>query len=141
MGCRSSGILVTECPEGLASVPKEKPSSVQPFEAKIAEDGTAFQKGHTPDIHVSFVEAQQACQKTTIDGQSLTDQSRNGNGGGGGIYPWGQSHEERCILDSPKTHGTWETARPEVWKSVSVNMESMIKSGMRGRVDRKIYHS
>ena len=116
IGCGSNSILSTECPEGLASVPKENPEfCVQPFEAKIAEDGTtASQKGHTPDIHVSFVEAQEACQKTTIDGQSLglINHTEWKMAGGGGIYPWGQSHEERCILDSPKTHGTWKTVQP-----------------------------
>ena len=97
----SNGILSTTCPEGLAAVPKGNPEfCVHPFEAKIVEDGTAVsQKGRTPDIHVSFVEAQEACQKTTIDGQSLRliNHTEWKMAGGGGIYPWGESHEERCI--------------------------------------------
>ena len=116
IGCGSSGILVADCPEGLTSVPKENPEfCVQPFEAKISEDGTAVsQKDQTPDIHVSFVEAQEVCQKTTIGGRSLglINHMEWKLAGGGGIYPWGESHEERCILDSPKTHGIWKTVQP-----------------------------
>ena len=116
IGCGSNGILSTECPEGLASVPHENPAfCVQPFEAKIIEDGTAVsQQGQTPDIHVSFVEAHEACQKTMVDGEplGLINHTEWKKAGGGGTYPWGESHEARCILDSAKTHGTWSTVQP-----------------------------
>ena len=116
MGCGSHGLLSKDCPEGLASVPLENPEfCMQPFEAKIAENGTALcEQGQVPDIHVSFVEAQEACQKTIIDGRPLRliNHTEWKRAGGGGTYPWGESHEERCILDSPKTHGTWKTVQP-----------------------------
>ena len=48
--CVSSSSSSKTCAEGLASVPKENPEfCVQPFEAKIVEDGTAVSKqGQTP---------------------------------------------------------------------------------------------
>ncbi len=116
MGCGSRGTLSQECPEGFASVPQETLEfCVQPFEAKISEDGTAvFEQGQVPDIHVSFVAAQEACQKTIVGGRplGLINHTEWKRAGGGGTYPWGESHEERCILDSPKTHGTWKTVQP-----------------------------
>ena len=115
-GCGSNGILSNYCPEGLASVPQKNPSfCVQPFEAKVAEDGTAVsQKSQTPDIHVSFIEAKEACLKTVVDGQplALINHTEWKMAGGNGKYPWGEDHQERCILDSPKTHGMWKTVQP-----------------------------
>ena len=58
---------------GLASVPNTEPEfCVQPFEAKIAEDGIAVsKKGQTPDVSVSLFKARIACEKTLVNGKPM----------------------------------------------------------------------
>ena len=106
IGCTDS-----VCPNGLVPVSKDAPEfCVQPFEAKIAEDGTTVaKKGQTPDIHVSLEEAKAACSRS---GLSLINHNEWLQAGGGKRYPWGETHEERCVLDTPKTHGVWKSVQP-----------------------------
>ena len=111
------GSLSRDCPEGLVPVPTSNPEfCVQPYEAFILDDGTASNKqGTTPDIHVSFVEAQEACRNTIIDGQSmrLINHQEWKQAGGHRPYPWGDAYAaKKCILDSPETHGQWATVQP-----------------------------
>ena len=116
IGCNSNALFSRQCPEGFASVPQENPGfCVQPFEASITEEGAALSvQGNIPDVNVSFVAAQEACQKTVLGGDSLRviNHREWKLAGGGGTYPWGESHEERCVLDSPKMHGTWKDVQP-----------------------------
>ena len=116
IGCGSNGFLSKECPEGFASIPRENPEfCVQPFEASITEDGIAVSKqGQVPDVNVSFVAAQETCQDTIVDGRTLglINHTEWKRAGGGGTYPWGEEHADRCVLDSPNTHGTWKSVQP-----------------------------
>ena len=116
IGCDSYDIFSRQCPEGFASVPKENPEfCVQPFEATITDVGTALsQNGNIPDVNVSFVAAQEACQNTILDGRSLRviNHTEWKRAGGNRTYPWGETHEERCALDSPKMHGVWKDIQP-----------------------------
>lgn len=106
-----------DCPEGLVPVPTTDPEfCVQPYEAFVEDDGTASsQQGATPDIHVSFVEAQEACRNTIIDGQPmrLINHQEWKQAGGHRPYPWGDAYAaNKCVLDSPETHGQWATVQP-----------------------------
>ena len=124
IGCNSNTVFSRQCPEGLASVLQDHLEfCVQPFEASITEEGIALSvQGNTPDVNVSFVVAQETCQKTVLGGHSLRviNHREWKLAGGGGTYPWGEEHEERCVLDSPKMHGAWNHVQP------SGSMESCV---------------
>lgn len=115
LSCLFSSCTIKTCPDGFVSVPNfESEFCVQPFEAVIAEDGTVVsQQGNIPDVNVSFVAAQAACQKTEIRGRSLRliNHTEWKLAGGGKTYPWGDNNDERCVLDSPKMHGTWQSVQ------------------------------
>lgn len=116
LGCGSLDPFSNHCPEDLVSVPQENPEfCVQPYESAIAEDGTVFsRRGQQPNIHVSFTAAKEACLGTKLNGRSLQliNHSEWKRAGGGGTYPWGEEYQERCVLDSPKMHGTWKEVQP-----------------------------
>ena len=116
IGCNSNIVFSRQCPEGLASVSQGHPEfCVQPFEASITEEGIALSVlGNTPNVNVSFVAAQEACQKTVLGGRSLRliNHREWKLAGGGATYPWGEEHAERCVLDSTRMHGAWKDVQP-----------------------------
>ena len=114
--CVSPSSSSKTCAEGLASVPKENPEfCVQPFEAKIAEDGTAVSKqGQTPDVSVSLFKARIACEKTLNDGKPMRviNYDQWVKAGGQYKYPWGNQFEDVCVLESRKAFGKWKHVQP-----------------------------
>ena len=116
LSCGLETGLSNKCAEGLSPIPSAQPLfCVQPFEARILEDGKAIStKGTLPDIHVSFEMATEACANTEVNGRPLRlmNIAEWIMAGGGRRYPWGDSFEENCILDSEKTHGQWKTVQP-----------------------------
>ncbi len=99
------------CPNGLLPIPTESPEfCMQPFEATLSDDQTAIsQSGQIPSIHVSLIEAMQACERTHVDGAplKLVTYREWVQAGGPHTYPWGPSYQNQCVLDTPSTHGKW----------------------------------
>ncbi len=108
-GCVERGSKT--CPDGLAPIPTESPEfCLQPFEATLSEQQTALsQKGQVPSIHVSLIEAMQACERTSVDGSplKLVTYREWVVAGGPHTYPWGDAYDNQCVLDTPSTHGQW----------------------------------
>lgn len=104
------------CADGLIPVPKGAPEfCVQPFEAKIIEDGTALsKKGQTPDVSVSLFTARIACENTKVNGKPMRviNYDQWVKAGGQYKYPWGDTFEDVCVLESRKAFGKWKSVQP-----------------------------
>ena len=101
LSCLFSPSTGKTCPAGLVPVPNTDPEfCVQPFEAKIAEDGTAVsKKGQTPDVSVSLFSARIACEKTLVNGKSMKviNYEQWVKAGGQYKYPWGDEFKDVCV--------------------------------------------
>ena len=119
---------------GLVPVPIHDPEfCVQPYESSITEDGTVTaNSGETPDVHVSFREAKAACEKTVFNGRPmrLINHREWKKAGGGERYPWGDSYESRCVLDSKENHGLWSSVQP------SGSMPECVEYGVYDQLER-----
>lgn len=114
--CASQVVSSKTCAEGLASVPKGNPEfCVQPFEARVAKDGTAVsQKGQTPDVSVSLFNARIACEKTFVNGKPMQviNYDQWVKAGGQYKYPWGDEFKDVCVLESRNAFGKWKHVQP-----------------------------
>lgn len=105
-----------ECPVGLVPVPTTEPQfCIQPYEATITENQTAnSQLGVQPSIHVSLEQAMQACVNTRLNGEPLrlVNYQEWVVAGGGQRFPFGDTYNGECVLDTPSTHGAWSDVEP-----------------------------
>ena len=114
--CTSQSASNKTCAEGLVPVPQDNPGfCVQPFEARVAEDGTAVsEKGQTPDVSVSLFSARIACEKTLVNGQPMQviNYDQWVKSGGQYKYPWGDEFQDVCVLESRNAFGKWKHVQP-----------------------------